>query len=61
MTQEVAKAFEEQRKINFMLAKDKSIEVDGYSDVYKRQLWHLALWVMKHIFQKINPNLLLLY
>ncbi|WP_233511534.1 tyrosine-type recombinase/integrase [Absiella sp. AM10-20] len=31
MTQEVAKAFEEQRKINFMLAKDKSIEVDGYS------------------------------
>lgn len=25
MTQEVAKAFEEQRKINFMLAKDKSI------------------------------------
>ena len=26
MTQEVAKAFEEQRKINFMLAKDKSIE-----------------------------------
>ncbi len=33
MTQEVAKAFEEQRKINFMLAKDKSIEVDGYSGV----------------------------
>lgn len=32
MTQEVAKAFEEQRKINFMLAKDKSIEVDGYSE-----------------------------
>ena len=31
MTQEVQKAFEEQRKINFMLAKDKSIEVDGYS------------------------------
>ena len=31
MTQEVAKAFEEQRKINFMLAKDKSIEVDGCS------------------------------
>ena len=31
MTQEVAKAFEEQSKINFMLAKDKSIEVDGYS------------------------------
>ena len=31
MTQKVAKAFEEQRKINFMLAKDKSIEVDGYS------------------------------
>ena len=31
MTQEVQKAFEEQRKINFMLAKDKSVEVDGYS------------------------------
>jgi len=31
MTQEVQKAFEEQRKINFMLAKDKSYEVDGYS------------------------------
>lgn len=31
MTQEVQKAFEEQRKINFMLAKDKSFEVDGYS------------------------------
>ena len=31
MTQEVQKAFEEQRKINFMLVKDKSIEVDGYS------------------------------
>ena len=31
MTQEVVKAFEEQGKINFMLAKDKSIEVDGYS------------------------------
>ena len=31
MTQEVQQAFEEQRKINFMLAKDKSIEVDGYS------------------------------
>ena len=29
--QEVQKAFEEQRKINFMLAKDKSFEVDGYS------------------------------
>ena len=27
----VKKAFEEQRKINFMLAKDKSFEVDGYS------------------------------
>ena len=33
MTQEVAKAFEEQRKINFMLAKDKSIEVDAYNKV----------------------------
>ncbi|WP_317437516.1 hypothetical protein [Thomasclavelia spiroformis] len=31
MMQEVQKAFEEQRKINFMLAKDKSYEVDGYS------------------------------
>lgn len=31
MTQDVQKAFEEQRKINFMLAKDKSLEVDGYS------------------------------
>ena len=28
---------------------------------YISDLWHLALWVMKHIFQKINPNLLLLY
>ena len=31
MTQEVQKAFEVQRKINFMLAKDKSVEMDGYS------------------------------
>lgn len=32
MTKEVVKAFEEQRKIDFMIAKDKCIEVDGYSD-----------------------------
>ena len=30
MAQGVQKAFEEQRKINFMLAKDKSFEVDAY-------------------------------
>ena len=26
-----------------------------------KEPYYLALWVMKHIFQKINPNLLLLY
>ena len=31
MTREVQRAFEEQKKINFLLAKDKSVEVDGYS------------------------------
>lgn len=31
MTKEVQRAFEEQKKINFLLAKDKSVEVDGYS------------------------------
>ena len=31
MTREVQRAFEEQKKINFLLAKDKSMEVDGYS------------------------------
>lgn len=31
MMKAVQKAFEEQRKINFMLAQDKSVEVDGYS------------------------------
>ena len=31
MTELVKKAFKEQKEINFMLAKDKSIEVDGYS------------------------------
>lgn len=31
MTKAVVKAFEEQRKINFMTAKDKSITIDGYS------------------------------
>lgn len=30
MTQEVRKAFEEQRKINFMLGKGKDVEIDGY-------------------------------
>lgn len=30
MTQAVRKAFEEQRKINFMLGKDRDIEVEGY-------------------------------
>ncbi len=31
MIKAVQKAFEEQRKINFMLAQDKTMEVDGYS------------------------------
>lgn len=31
MTQQVREAFEEQRRINFMLARDKSVEVEGYS------------------------------
>lgn len=30
MTQDVLKAFEEQRKINFMLGKGKDVEIDGY-------------------------------
>lgn len=30
MTQDVLKAFEEQRKINFMLGKSKDVEVEGY-------------------------------
>lgn len=30
MTQDVLKAFEEQRKINFMLGKGRDIEIDGY-------------------------------
>lgn len=30
MTQEVRKAFEEQRKLNFMLGKSKDVEIDGY-------------------------------
>ena len=31
MTQKVQEAFEEQRRMNFMLARDKSVEVEGYS------------------------------
>lgn len=31
MTQKVRKAFEEQKRINFLLGKDRNIEVEGYS------------------------------